>query len=162
MKLSSLSKYLYLFVFLIIALNSIGAEESVDIWKKETSDNKSLDVPTKKQSKKKINILNKSQNKKSSDIMIIEETEESDSTKPVYGIFDPEKNNFSLDMWARTSGEEINSIFRRINKIQLSKSSESFFINTIMTYSYSPKDMSDDEFINLKINWLIRNYCCKN
>jgi len=157
MRLLSLSKYLYFFVFLIIVFNSVNAEESVDIWKKEINKNKNLDVPTKEQSEKKISIKNKSENKKSSDIMIIEETEESDSTKPIYGIFDPEKNNFSLDMWSSTSGEEIKSIFRRINKIQLSKSSEDFFINTIMTYSYSPKDMSDDEFMNLKINWLIRN-----
>ena len=32
------------------------------------------------------------------------------------------------------------------------------FVNTIMTYSYSPKNkLSDKEFLKLKINWLIKN-----
>ena len=30
-------------------------------------------------------------------------------------------------------------------------------INTIMTYSYLPKGMSDNDFLDLKINWLIKN-----
>ena len=54
-------------------------------------------------------------------------------------------------MWIKTDGKEIKDIFKRINKIKLSRSSEEFFINTIMTYSYSPtKNLSEEEFLNLK------------
>ena len=32
------------------------------------------------------------------------------------------------------------------------------FVNTIMTYSYAPKNkLSEEEFLKLKINWLIKN-----
>ena len=58
-------------------------------------------------------------------------------------------------MWSNTEGEDIKAVFKRINKINLSKS-EDIFINT-MTYSYLPKGMSDSDFLNLKINWLIKN-----
>ena len=61
-------------------------------------------------------------------------------------------------MWSNTDGETIKNTFKRINKIQLSKFSEDIFINTIMTYSYEPKNkLSEDEFLNLKLNWLIKN-----
>tara|TARA_B100002052_G_scaffold294800_1_gene320189 strand:+ start:10 stop:1470 length:1461 start_codon:yes stop_codon:yes gene_type:complete len=61
-------------------------------------------------------------------------------------------------MWKNTDGNEIKNIFKRINKIKLSKSSEEIFLNTIMTYSYLPqKNLSDKEFLKLKIDWLIEN-----
>ena len=32
------------------------------------------------------------------------------------------------------------------------------FVNTILTYSYSPqKNLSDKEFLKLKIDWLLKN-----
>ena len=77
--------------------------------------------------------------------------------KNIYGIFDPQENNFDLEMWSNTKGEDIKSVFNRVNKIKLSKSAEDIFINTIMTYSYLPENMSDEDFLNLKINWLIKN-----
>ena len=41
---------------------------------------------------------------------------------------------------------------------KLSESSESLFLSTIMTYSYLPqKNLSDKEFLSMKINWLIEN-----
>ena len=61
-------------------------------------------------------------------------------------------------MWSRTDGDTIENIFRRINKIKLSKFSEEVFINTMMTYSYAPKNkLSEDQFLKLKLNWLIEN-----
>ena len=61
-------------------------------------------------------------------------------------------------MWANTDGESIKNTFKRIEKIQLSKFSEEMFINTIMTYSYAPKNkLSEDEFLKLKLNWLTKN-----
>ena len=61
-------------------------------------------------------------------------------------------------MWANTDGESIKNTFKRIEKIQLSEFSEEMFINTIMTYSYAPKNkLSEDEFLKLKLNWLTKN-----
>ena len=84
--------------------------------------------------------------------------ENTNNSKPLYGIFDPEENNFSLNMWSQTDGKDIKLAFKRISKIKLSKTAEELFINTILTFAYSPiKNMSDEEFLDLKINWLIEN-----
>ena len=61
-------------------------------------------------------------------------------------------------MWSSTDGDIIKDILVRIDKIKLSKFSEEIFINTILTYSYPPKNkFSQDEFLKLKLNWLIKN-----
>ena len=60
-------------------------------------------------------------------------------------------------MWKNTDGKEIKNTIARINKLKLSKSAENLLINTLMSYSYSPKNMSDEEFLNIKINWLMKN-----
>ena len=161
MRLLSLSKHsIVFFVCLIFLPFSSESEESVDLWKENNKKKiEKLDVLTEEESKKKISILKKNQNIEilETNIKTGESAEGLNSEKPVYGIFDPEVNNFNLYMWSSTDGEEIKSIFKRINKIRFSKFTEDIFINTIMTYAYLPKNMSDNEFLDLKIDWLIKN-----
>ena len=46
----------------------------------------------------------------------------------------------------------------RIDKIKLSSFSEELFVNTLFTISKLPgRNMTDKEFINYKIDWLIKN-----
>jgi len=159
MRLLSLSKYLCLFIFVTVISISTKAEESVDIWKKEIKKEESLNVPTEEESKQKIKIKKEKKNQEitSTNIEIGENTQTENLERNIYGIFDPQENNFDLEMWSNTKGEDIQSLFKRINKIKLSKSAEDIFINTIMTYSYLPQGMSDEDFLDLKIDWLIKN-----
>ena len=160
MRLLSLSKYLLIFIFVtIISIFAKAEEESVDLLKKEIKEQESLNVPTEEESKKKIKIKTEKKNQEivSTDIKISNNTQTENSERAIYGIFDPQQNNFTLEMWSNTKGEDIKSVFNRVNKIKLSKSAEDIFINTIMTYSYLPENMSDEDFLNLKINWLIKN-----
>jgi hypothetical protein len=39
----------------------------------------------------------------------------------------------------------------------LSKTAENIFLNTILSYSYPPENISEKDFLNIKINWLIKN-----
>ncbi len=118
-----------------------------------------LNVPTKKESEQKIKIKKEKKDQEiiSTDIKIGTNNQTENLERKIYGIFDPQQNNFDLEMWSNTKGEDIKSIFKRINRIKLSRSAEDIFINTIMTYSYLPQDMSDEDFLDLKINWLIKN-----
>ena len=50
-------------------------------------------------------------------------------------------------MWSNTDGEAIKNTFKRIEKIKLSNFSEEIFINTIMTYSYAPKNKLSEDAI---------------
>ncbi len=158
MKLLNLNRYFFylLFIFLFSPLNS---EESIDIWKKDKIDNFSgKDLEQESLIQKKENNSIDQKISLNNNIQISEEIGNQILDKPLYGIYDPEESDLSLNMWIKTDGKEIKDIFKRINKIKLSRSSEEFFINTIMTYSYSPtKNLSEEEFLNLKINWLISN-----
>ena len=158
MKLLNLNKYFFYLLFFIF-FSSANSEESIDIWKKDKTNNLSnnnsdQETPTEKKENSSINQKISLNN----NIQINEEIGNQNLDKPLYGIYDPEESDLNLNMWIKTDGKEIKDIFKRINQIKLSKSSEEFFISTIMTYSYSPdKNLSEDEFLNLKISWLISN-----
>ncbi len=162
-KLKKLNKYIKIIViftlsFFIIFKTSV-ANEPVDIWKK--SENDKIEQPQKtllkpkEESKIDFSRIQTNDNK---EIQIIENQKVENEEVNLVGLYDPQKNDLSLNMWANTDGDVIKNTFNRINKIQLSKFSEEIFINTIMTYSYAPKNkLSEDEFLKLKLNWLIKN-----
>ena len=57
----------------------------------------------------------------------------------------------------KTDGKNIQKTISRISKLNLSETAESIFLNTIFSYSYAPENISEKEFLDLKINWLIKN-----
>ena len=75
----------------------------------------------------------------------------------MYGIYEPAKFDFNLNMWSNTTAEELRSSLKRINKIELSKSSKEILEIILLSFSYPPKNMKEKEFVNLKIDWLIQN-----
>ena len=60
-------------------------------------------------------------------------------------------------MWSNTEAEQIRSSFKRINKIKLSNTSSKLFENAILSFAYPPNGMSNDEFIDLRVKWMIDN-----
>tara|TARA_Y100000590_G_scaffold163471_1_gene187422 strand:- start:504 stop:2249 length:1746 start_codon:yes stop_codon:yes gene_type:complete len=158
MKLLNLNKYLIILIYFTTLFSSSFAEDSVDIWKKKDlsqDGTENATTPTVENNKNNISIL---PSDSISENILISESKDVENSRPLFGIYDPEENNFNLNMWSKTDGNNIKTIFGRINKISLSNSAEDLFINTIMTYSYLPqKNMSDDEFLRLKIDWLIKN-----
>ena len=158
MKLLNLNKYLIILIYFTTLFSSSFAEDSVDIWKKKDlsqDGTENASKPKVENNKNNISIL---PSDSISENILISESKDVENSRPLFGIYDPEENNFNLNMWSKTDGNNIKTIFGRINKISLSNSAEDLFINTIMTYSYLPqKNMSDDEFLRLKIDWLIKN-----
>ncbi len=147
----------FLFVILFFCSSSFGEEKTVDIWDKKndkkSEENKKKDTP-KEESKIDISKINQS---KKEQIQISDSQNENPPVKLV-GLYDPGKNDLSLEMWSGTNGELIRDSIKRIEKIKLSKFSEEIFLNTILTYSYPPKkNLSEKEFLKLKTNWLIKN-----
>ena len=154
--LSHLNKLL-IFTTLLVAIisNTVsGEEEPVDIWKKkENQEQKSIE----NNNTNDITIENQTLSNDINKIVIkVDENEIKDRDQTVIGIFDPEENNFNLDMWSDTDGADIKKILKRINKIKLSKSSEDLLFQILFTNSYSPKkNLNAEEFLKIKINWLI-------
>tara|TARA_B100001093_G_scaffold184567_1_gene177222 strand:+ start:13019 stop:14752 length:1734 start_codon:yes stop_codon:yes gene_type:complete len=154
MKSLNLNKYFFLFICYMLFFSTVNSEDSIDIWKKGNLGEKPTNkINTLEEKQKKINISNQD----SISEELIQSINLDEPKENLYGIFDPDKNNYSLDMWSRSDGDKIKNAFSRINKIKLSQSAEDIFINTILTYSYLPKNMTDDEFLDLKVNWLIKN-----
>ena len=153
MKLSDLSK---LFFFLIIFINfrKSFAENEIDIWKYNSS--KKLDEKVEeKEEKIQSPLINKNNITTSN---IIEEQTSSEINSPLlYGIWDPDKYNFELSMWSNTDGKNIQKTISRINKLDLSETAENILMNTLFSYSYAPKNLSEKEFLEIKTNWLIKN-----
>ena len=90
-------------------------------------------------------------------IVEIDENKIMDSNKSIIGIFDPEENNFNLNMWSRSDGIEIKKILKRIDKLNLSKLSEDLLYQVLFTNAYPPKaNLNSEEFLEIKINWLIK------
>ena len=159
-ELNKNNKIFYILLIIFTFFKTSNANEPVDIWKnseiqKKNSTEKSLLKP-----KEEIKInFNKINNNTINEIEITENKNQ-DENKDIklVGLYDPQKNDLNLDMWSNTDGETIKTTFRRIEKIKLSKFSEDMFVNTIMTYSYAPKNkLSEKEFLDLKLNWLIKN-----
>jgi len=157
MKLLSLNKIIFTFYILFIFSSALHSEEGVDIWMKENLNKKNNSTIAEKtilpKIEKKIDI-----NVQPPKEIEVNLTSTSVITDPVYGIYDPNKNNLTLDMWLKSEGTRVKDTIDRINKIKLSTFSEELFVNTLFTVSKLPgRNMTDEEFINYKIDWLIKN-----
>ena len=149
--LSKLTQFTILFT--ILFFGSVFAADPVDIWKK--NENKNKKITSEREITIESPILSEDVNK----ITIqINEKEIEDSDQSIVGIFDPEENNFDLNMWSNSDGEEIKKILKRINKLKLSEFSENLLFRVLFTNAYPPKiNLSSKDFLKLKINWLIKN-----
>ena len=153
--LSNLNKLiLFTFFINILIFNFTISFAAVDIWeKKKKKNDQSNKINNEKEIKIESPILSEDINK----IIIIDENEIKDPGKSVIGIFDPEENNFNLNMWSQSDGEDVKKILKRIDKLNLSKLSEDLLYQVLFTNAYPPKaNLNSEEFLEIKINWLIK------
>ena len=150
------NKFLFLLSFFMLFYSQAMGVESADIWKKETTKEKENIKEENIEEKSKIDFSK--ENKNLDEIKIVDSDTNLENPVRLSGLYDPEKNDLTLNMWSSTDGAEIKKIFKRIEKVKLSSFSEKIFIDTIFTYSYPAKtNLSEEEFLKLKINWLIKN-----
>ena len=150
-----LSKLIVFLIFLnILTFNSAIAEnEAADIWK----ENNNQEEKKESNSEKDITIESPILSGDIEKIVIkIDEDNLEQQNESVIGIFDPEENNFNLNMWSNTDGVEIKKILNRINKLKLSKISEDLLFQVLFTNAYAPKNnLNSEDFLKIKIDWLI-------
>jgi len=152
---SHLNKLVYFIFFIYLLFFKLSIVfAAVDIWEKKDDKDQKNKIKEEQEIKIDSPILSDDINKI---IIKIDEGEIEDSEKSIIGIFDPEENNFNLNMWAQSDGEEIKKILNRINKLKLSKASEDLLFKVLFTNAYSPKtNLSSEEFLKIKIDWLIK------
>ena len=154
--LSHLNKFKLLLVFFVALIFSsvFAEEEAIDIWQdKENQNGQNTQIDSEKNITIESPILSDDINKI---VIKIEENEIGDQDRSVIGIFDPEENNFNLNMWSQSDGEDIKRILKRINKLNLSPLSEDLLFQILFTNAYPPMaNLNSEEFLKIKINWLI-------
>ena len=153
---SHLNKLLYFTLFFItLILNTTITVAAIDIWeKKENKNEQENQINFEENTIIKSPILSDSTNKISTNIS---ESEIDKSEQTMLGLFDPEVNNFNLNMWSDSDGEDIKNILKRINKLKLARLSEDLLFQVLFTNSYPPKtNLTSTGFIKIKIDWLIQ------
>ncbi len=152
-----LKSFKYFFGLLIILLSSpLLSEEKIDLWKNKKE--KSVESTTQEnQDNQNTSINNSNQTIDSLEKIQIQETSTIKQDQKVFGIYDPANHDFNLNMWSSTKAEDLRSSLKRINKIKLSKSSKDILEAILFSFSYPPQNMTEKEFVDLKVNWLIQN-----
>jgi len=158
MILKNFNKFLSLFIILFFT-SQVHGDEKIEIWKNqnlkkdnnpaESTDNSSTNTD------KGLSSLNKIE--KNNKIQITDEPIEISEEASVFGVYDPEDYNFNLNMWSNTKAEDVRASIKRLKKIKLSKTSNDILENILLSFSYPPVGMSEKEFAQLKIDWLIEN-----
>ncbi len=156
MKSSKLLNSLIFQLLLTIVFSiQLIAAESIDIWKGnseikiESAESNQINPDDEKKS-----LLEEKQIVKTN---IFQENNEDLDFNKVYGLFDPEENNLSLEIWIESDGKILLEQLKRIETINLSKDSEELLIKILFTNSYLPvKNINSSDFLDYKLEWLIK------
>ena len=155
--LSHLNKFTaFVICLVILTFNSaFGEDEPADIWGKQEDQKKQSN---EKNNQKDFTIESPILSDDVTKVVIkIDENQIEERDSSIIGIFDPEENNFNLNMWSQTDGEYIKKTLKRIYKLKLSTLSEDLLFQVLFTNAYSPKkNLNDEEFLKIKIDWLIK------
>jgi len=162
MKILKLLNKNYLSIIIIsifFFINPLNAEdEPVDIWEIEKKIEPDESQKILEEDNSTSNSIIQIETNQSTKIKIFKnESLDAESIK-LAGLYDPEENGLNIDMWINSDGNEIKSIFNRINKINLSNDAKEILNTTLLTNSYFPvNNISEENFISFKINYLIQN-----
>ena len=155
MKLKSFNYFVGLLI--IFLYSPLWSDEKIDIWKNK-KDKATVSTKQEDKSNQDKPDLTSSQTIQTIEKIQIEEGSQAQSEEQVvYGIYEPANYDFNLNMWSTTKAEDLRSSLNRLNKIKLSKSSKEILEAVLFSFSYPPQGMNENEFVDIKINWLIEN-----
>ncbi len=152
------------FFLFIIFLSSSIANEPADIWnidktKIETEENsKNETLVEMDNSEESISVydLNSQKNENEKNQVLLENTIENKIS--LYGLYDPDVNNLSIDMWKKSDGKEIKKLFDKIFSQDLSNDALDILEIALLTNSNTPlENISKNDFYEFQKNFLIKN-----
>ena len=162
MKILKLLNKKYLLIILIFFFYglSVHAEDPVDIWNLEEKN------PTQKNSKDSNlegenpaqNSIYEMQSQKKNKLSVEEDQTLLSKKIEIVGLYDPAEYGLDINMWLNSDGDQILNLFKDINKINLSNDASEILKILLLTNSYYPNsNISKDQFLEIKSNWLIKN-----
>ena len=153
-------KYLLVILYYLFFGPTAQSQEPIDIWNiEEKKTNENIDVIENNEEKDIIqNSIYKMQSQKKSEVNIKEDQTLASNKIKIVGLYDPAENGLDINMWSKSNGDQILNIFKRIDKMDLSKDASEILDILLLTNAHYPKiNISKDEFLKLKSNWLIKN-----
>ena len=157
MILKSFKNFLGLLIIFLL-ISPLKSEEKIEIWKnKKGKKNSQSENLSSSEVKTKINLKSIKSVDSNQSIKIEDGIINASQEVKVFGIYDPEDYDFNLNMWSSTKAEDIRGSIKRLKKIKLSKTSSDILDNILLSFSYPPEGMTDEDFAGLKIDWLIEN-----
>ena len=153
-------KYLSVIFFYLFFGFATQSQEPIDIWSIEDKKNKkNIDVIQNDEAKNaEQNSIYKMQSQKDDEPNIEEEETLISKEIKIVGLYDPAENGLDINMWSKSNGDQILNIFKRINTMSLSKDASEILDILLLTNAHYPKiNISKDQFLELKSNWLIKN-----
>ena len=134
-------KYLSVILFYLFFGVVAQSQEAVDIWNiEEKKTNENIDV-TEDNTEDDItqNSIYKMQSQKDSGLQIDEDQTLISDTIKIVGLYDPAENGLDINMWSKSNGDQILNIFKRINKLDLSKDASEILDILFLTNPHYPK-----------------------
>ncbi len=164
MKISKLlNKKNYIFFLFLIFFNISTANEPEDIWnidksKIETNtENKNQLEISNDTDGDSISIYDLNNNKNNNNQTIVLEENNLQDKVSLFGIYDPDQNNLTIDMWKKSEGNEIKKILNKIILQDLSEDATDLLEVALLTNSNAPEtNITRDEFYNFQKNFLIK------
>ena len=158
--------YLSIIILVIFSVFLYAEEQPVDIWsidknKKEKKSNNNSSKIIKDEEELSASDIYKMQSQKNNDL--IEEIDNINVNEiKLIGLYDPDDHGLDIGMWLNSDGDQLKNIFTKLNKINLSKDAIDIMKISLLTNAYPPKkNISENEFIKLKSQLLIKNFDLK-
>ena len=153
-------KYLLIILFYLLFGFAVQSQEPIDIWSiEEKKSTESIDVIDNQEEKEVAqNSIYEMQSQKDGELNIEEDKTLISKEIKIVGLYDPAENGLDINMWAKSNGDQIFNVFKRINKMNLSKDASEILDILLLTNAHYPEiNISKDQFLELKSNWLIKN-----
>ena len=164
--LKLLNKKNFLILFFLFFTSIANAEEKpVDIWNIDKKEIEEKNTTNNSEISNGENILQENiepsvfgmQNQNQKSIINLDEKFDTKEIK-IIGLYDPEDYGLNVDMWANSDGDQLENLLTKLNKMDLSNDAIEIINTSLLINAHSPKkNISDNEFLKLKSDWLIKN-----
>ncbi len=154
-------KSILIFLTYLIPISSILADDKpIDIWnleKKEAEVISETNISTENMSDNtQKSVFDMQSGKKNNPIELDEDLLSKDIK--IVGLYDPQENGLSINMWANSDGQKLKNLFKNIEKLNLSKDASEIMNISLLTNAYYPsQNITEKEFLKFKTNFLIKN-----
>ena len=159
LKLLNNKNFFLISVLFLSFFNQLSfAEDSVDIWNiKNINQKKKVNIQDNT-TVENLNSIYKTNSQKEITSIISEEKDITAKEINIIGMYDPSDNDLSINMWSYSDGKKIIGLISKIKKINLSKDANEILEILLLTNTHYPqKNITKDEFLNLKSDWLIEH-----